>query len=65
MKKTVPKLRWLAVPALICYLPLTVAAEASAAAGVRAALPLAVVIQAPDVTVIGRVTDEKGRACPV
>ncbi|MBC6608884.1 TonB-dependent receptor [Hymenobacter sp. BT188] len=64
MKKTVPKLRWLAIPALICYLPLTVAAEANAAASVRAALPLAAIIQAPDVTVTGRVTDEKGEGLP-
>ncbi|SMB87230.1 TonB-dependent receptor plug [Hymenobacter roseosalivarius DSM 11622] len=63
MKKPVPKLRWLAIPALLCSLPLTVAAEASAAASVRAALPYAV-LQAADITISGRVTDEKGEGLP-
>jgi TonB-linked SusC/RagA family outer membrane protein len=64
MKKPVPKLHWLALPALICCLPLTVAAEVSAAATVRAALPTTAVLQAADITVSGRVTDEKGEGLP-
>lgn len=64
MKKPAPKLHWLAVPALICCLPLTVAAEVGAAATVRSALLYPLTIQAPDITVSGRVTDETGGGLP-
>lgn len=64
MKKPVPKLHWLAVPAFLCCLPLTVAAEISAAATVRTALPLTTILQAADITVNGRVTDERGEGLP-
>lgn len=65
MKKPIPNLRWLALPALVCCLPLTVAAEASVAASVRVALPpIVATVLAADLTVSGRVTDETGSGVP-
>ena len=70
MKKSVPKLRGLAVLAMACYLPLAprvgLAAPGEAARGDEAAAPAALRgrLLAADVPVAGRITDERGAGLP-
>jgi TonB-linked SusC/RagA family outer membrane protein len=63
MKKSVPKLRGLAILAMACYLPL--APRAGQAAPAAAATPSRATGQpAADIPVSGRITDEKGAGLP-
>ncbi|TGE08625.1 SusC/RagA family TonB-linked outer membrane protein [Hymenobacter fodinae] len=61
MRKPIPKMRRMTLPALMCCLPLQ-SALAEAAPTLRATLP--VTVAQPDITVSGRVVDEKGAGLP-
>ncbi|MBX0289298.1 TonB-dependent receptor [Hymenobacter sp. HSC-4F20] len=62
MKKPVPKLRRVAVPALLCCLPLQPVLAATATAA-TSPMPSVTTVQA-DITVTGRIVDEKGAGLP-
>lgn len=62
MKKPVPKMRWMSLPALLCCLPLQPALAAAYSEFMNT--PLVAAAPQPDITVSGRVVDEKGSGMP-
>ncbi|MBC6607648.1 TonB-dependent receptor [Hymenobacter sp. BT188] len=62
MKKPVPKMSRLAIPALLCCLPFQ--PYTAAAASYSEYLASSLTVQTPDVTISGRITDENGEGLP-
>jgi len=61
MKKPVPKLHQVAIPALLCCLPLQ---PLMAAGTAPTAKPMHTALSLADITVTGRITDEQGQGLP-